>query len=261
MLGQVFFFWLFCSTCPKVRENDSLMGWSNDMRIGSTSSQSNERPPAPPGPKNFVEWYLLSYNQVSFLGWFWILYLTVSELYQKQGDYRGVFDLVWPSLSYVQTAALFEVNNTVDWSNTHNKIGSPQYLGLCKSTHYDYLDASCFSFIPRLGSQLFCSRNSYTLVFLNYGHRLVHCWMYAIRVLHLPPLRRRCTRFDLLGSIQLLPYPLSSWRIFWNDDGLSSLTLCQGNSPSLLLWSHCCCSYLYSRYIKKIIYAMIRGIY
>ncbi|ORE09777.1 PTPLA-domain-containing protein [Rhizopus microsporus var. microsporus] len=83
------------------------------MSKGSTSSQPNERPPAPPGPKNFVEWYLLSYNQVSFLGWFWILYLTVSELYQKQGDYQGVFDLVWPSLSYVQTAALFEVLHSV----------------------------------------------------------------------------------------------------------------------------------------------------
>ncbi|KAG1051283.1 hypothetical protein G6F43_006503 [Rhizopus delemar] len=67
-----------------------------------------ERPP-PPGPKNFTEWYLLSYNQVSFLGWFWILYLTISKLYETQGDYRPVFDLVWPSLQYVQTAAVFEV--------------------------------------------------------------------------------------------------------------------------------------------------------
>ncbi|KAG1509144.1 hypothetical protein G6F53_007665 [Rhizopus delemar] len=66
-----------------------------------------ERPP-PPGPKNFTEWYLLSYNQVSFLGWFWILYLTISKLYETQGDYRPVFDLVWPSLQYVQTAAVFE---------------------------------------------------------------------------------------------------------------------------------------------------------
>lgn len=67
------------------------------------------RPPPPPGPKNMIEWYLLSYNQVSFLGWFWILFLTVSEIYQNNGEYKNVFDLVWPALSYVQTAALFEV--------------------------------------------------------------------------------------------------------------------------------------------------------
>lgn len=66
------------------------------------------RPP-PPGPKNMVEWYLLSYNQVSFLGWFWILYLAVTEIQNHDGDYKTVFDTVWPALSWVQTAALFEV--------------------------------------------------------------------------------------------------------------------------------------------------------
>lgn len=57
-----------------------------------------------------IEWYLLSYNQVSFLGWFWILYLTLSELYNNNGEYKNVFELVWPALTYVQTAALFEVS-------------------------------------------------------------------------------------------------------------------------------------------------------
>ncbi|OBZ87404.1 Very-long-chain (3R)-3-hydroxyacyl-CoA dehydratase PASTICCINO 2 [Choanephora cucurbitarum] len=66
-------------------------------------------PPPPPGPKNMKEWYLLSYNQVSFGGWGWILLLTITQLYNTEGDYTKVFDVVWPALSYVQTAALFEV--------------------------------------------------------------------------------------------------------------------------------------------------------
>ena len=56
------------------------------------------------------EWYLLSYNQVSFGGWGWILLLTITQLYNTEGDYTKVFDVVWPALSYVQTAALFEVS-------------------------------------------------------------------------------------------------------------------------------------------------------
>ncbi|KAL7323381.1 hypothetical protein PS15p_211295 [Mucor circinelloides] len=43
------------------------------------------------------------------MGWFWILFITIHELYTNEGDYKGVFDIVWPALSYVQTAALFEV--------------------------------------------------------------------------------------------------------------------------------------------------------
>lgn len=79
------------------------------MYKATTQRRQEDRPP-PPGPKNFVEWYLLSYNQVSTMGWLWILFLTVSEIYNNDGDYKDVFDIVWPALSYVQTAALFEVN-------------------------------------------------------------------------------------------------------------------------------------------------------
>lgn len=63
----------------------------------------------PPGPKNFTEWYLLSYNQVSLLGWVWILFLTLTELNEQEWNYKGVFDIVWPSLTLIQTFALFEV--------------------------------------------------------------------------------------------------------------------------------------------------------
>lgn len=55
------------------------------------------------------EWYLLSYDQVMVLGWFWILFLVVSEMYLHDGEYKTVFEVVWPALSYVQTAALCEV--------------------------------------------------------------------------------------------------------------------------------------------------------
>ncbi|KAL9539291.1 hypothetical protein MBANPS3_010345 [Mucor bainieri] len=79
-----------------------------NSKTNPTQRRREERPP-PPGPKNFVEWYLLSYNQVSTMGWCWILFITISHLYNNDGDYTGVFDAVWPALSYVQTAALFEV--------------------------------------------------------------------------------------------------------------------------------------------------------
>ncbi|KAI9247349.1 tyrosine phosphatase-like protein [Sporodiniella umbellata] len=75
----------------------------------SMAKANEKRTTTMTGPKSFVDWYLLSYNQVSFMGWFWILVLTVHTLYETQGDYTQVFERVWPALSYVQTAALFEV--------------------------------------------------------------------------------------------------------------------------------------------------------
>ncbi|KAI9480483.1 MAG: tyrosine phosphatase-like protein [Benjaminiella poitrasii] len=73
------------------------------------SKMDNDTLPPPPGPRNFKEWYLLSYNQVSFLGWSWILYSTITTLHESQYDTSHLFDVVWPSLQYVQTAALMEV--------------------------------------------------------------------------------------------------------------------------------------------------------
>lgn len=57
-----------------------------------------------------AEWYIFSFDQMSFLGWFWILYLTVSEI-NNTGEYKHVFGLVWSALSYVQAAGVFEVND------------------------------------------------------------------------------------------------------------------------------------------------------
>ncbi|KAI7891819.1 tyrosine phosphatase-like protein [Mucor mucedo] len=73
------------------------------------SSRAESARPRPPGPKNFTEWYLLSYNQVSLLGWVWILFMTWTELSDHDWDYRGVFNMVWPSLNMVQTFAVMEV--------------------------------------------------------------------------------------------------------------------------------------------------------
>lgn len=83
---------------------------TNFPHVAAPTQRRREERPPPPGPKNFVEWYLLSYNQVSTMGWCWILFITVAHLYTNEGDYTGVFDVVWPALSYVQTAALFEVS-------------------------------------------------------------------------------------------------------------------------------------------------------
>jgi hypothetical protein len=55
------------------------------------------------------EWYLLSYNQVSLFGWAWIFYLAFTYILEKDGETRGVFDLVWDALTYIQTFALLEV--------------------------------------------------------------------------------------------------------------------------------------------------------
>ncbi|KAI8372749.1 tyrosine phosphatase-like protein [Radiomyces spectabilis] len=78
-------------------------------KASSAPSGSAADIPSPAGPKTLVQWYLLSYNQVSFLGWFWILFLTVSQLVISGGNFASVFDVVWPWLSVVQTAAIFEV--------------------------------------------------------------------------------------------------------------------------------------------------------
>lgn len=56
------------------------------------------------------EWYLLSYNQVSFFGWAWMFYLAASYIWNNDGETKGVSDLVWDTLTYVQTFALLEVS-------------------------------------------------------------------------------------------------------------------------------------------------------
>ncbi|KAI8984300.1 tyrosine phosphatase-like protein [Mycotypha africana] len=85
------------------------MSSTEKKTAGYSSSATRTEQRRPPGPKNFKEWYLLSYNQVSFFGWFWILFMTCYTLYLEEGDCKRVFAVVGPGLSYVQTAALFEV--------------------------------------------------------------------------------------------------------------------------------------------------------
>lgn len=57
-----------------------------------------------------IKGYLMAYNQISFLGWAWILVLTIKELVENDFDYTGVFNAVWKYLPVVQTAAALEVN-------------------------------------------------------------------------------------------------------------------------------------------------------
>jgi hypothetical protein len=51
----------------------------------------------------------MAYNQLSFLGWAWILVLAVKELVENDFSYTGVFKVVWKYLPAVQTAAALEV--------------------------------------------------------------------------------------------------------------------------------------------------------
>lgn len=52
----------------------------------------------------------MAYNQISFLGWSWILVLAIKELVENDFDYTGVFNAVWKYLPAVQTAAALEVS-------------------------------------------------------------------------------------------------------------------------------------------------------
>lgn len=56
-----------------------------------------------------IKVYLMAYNQLSFLGWAWILVLAVKELVENDFSYTGVFKVVWKYLPAVQTAAALEV--------------------------------------------------------------------------------------------------------------------------------------------------------
>ncbi|KAI7866996.1 tyrosine phosphatase-like protein [Spinellus fusiger] len=61
------------------------------------------------GAKSASQWYIILYNEASFLGWFWILYIILRQLWVTGGDYTTVFEVVWPWLKIIQSAALLEV--------------------------------------------------------------------------------------------------------------------------------------------------------
>lgn len=54
--------------------------------------------------------YLLAYNFLSWGGWFHILVIALIDLAVSGGDWEDVFEVTWPALQIVQTAALFEVS-------------------------------------------------------------------------------------------------------------------------------------------------------
>ncbi|KAI8342030.1 tyrosine phosphatase-like protein [Chlamydoabsidia padenii] len=78
----------------------------------STSDRATE----PKTKKGFLRTYLLAYNILSWSGWFHILVLVTIELAISGGDWEDVFEMTWPALQIVQTAALFEVfHSMVGW--------------------------------------------------------------------------------------------------------------------------------------------------
>ncbi|KAI9306738.1 tyrosine phosphatase-like protein [Cunninghamella echinulata] len=65
---------------------------------------------------SFIQNYLFTYNIVSWFGWFHILQLAISQLVVSGGDWTTVFDITWPTLKVVQTAAIFEiVHSLIGW--------------------------------------------------------------------------------------------------------------------------------------------------
>jgi hypothetical protein len=69
------------------------------------------------GPQGLIKAYLMAYNQISFLGWSWILVLAIKELVENDFNYTGVFNAVWKYLPAVQTAAALEVSNPSNRGN------------------------------------------------------------------------------------------------------------------------------------------------
>ncbi|CAO3597947.1 unnamed protein product [Absidia cylindrospora] len=81
------------------------------MSAKASSSPSVKKPAS-----GFIPTYLLAYNVVSWCGWLYVLQLAIAELIKSNGDWRGVFEVTWPLLQVVQTAALFEVfHSVVGW--------------------------------------------------------------------------------------------------------------------------------------------------
>ncbi|KAH8554364.1 tyrosine phosphatase-like protein [Umbelopsis sp. PMI_123] len=69
-----------------------------------------ETKPKSKDPQGAIKAYLITYNQISFLGWSWILVLAIKELVENDFSYTGVFNAVWKYLPAVQTAAALEVS-------------------------------------------------------------------------------------------------------------------------------------------------------
>ncbi|SAM03874.1 hypothetical protein [Absidia glauca] len=64
--------------------------------------------------------YLLAYNFLSWGGWFHILVIALIDLAISGGDWEDVFEVTWPALQIVQTAALFEVSSPSPLPATHS---------------------------------------------------------------------------------------------------------------------------------------------
>ncbi|KAI8139480.1 tyrosine phosphatase-like protein [Fennellomyces sp. T-0311] len=58
-----------------------------------------------------IFFYLLGYNNVSFIGWFWVMYATFFRIAVTK-DVSDVHEVVWPALILVQSSAFIEILNS-----------------------------------------------------------------------------------------------------------------------------------------------------
>ncbi|ORY96588.1 tyrosine phosphatase-like protein [Syncephalastrum racemosum] len=83
--------------------------------LTAAASQKHRNPGSGPefssASQLVIFFYLLAYNQVSFLGWFWVFYTTVYQLVTTQ-QYADVHEMAWPALIIVQSGAFIEIINS-----------------------------------------------------------------------------------------------------------------------------------------------------
>ncbi|KAG2226785.1 hypothetical protein INT45_005750 [Circinella minor] len=78
----------------------------------SGSSSSGKPREFSSGNQLFLFFYLLGYNNVSFIGWFWVMYATFFRLAVTKFQFHDVHEVVWPALILVQSSAFIEILNS-----------------------------------------------------------------------------------------------------------------------------------------------------
>ncbi|KAI9479563.1 tyrosine phosphatase-like protein [Zychaea mexicana] len=56
--------------------------------------------------------YLLGYNNVSFMGWFWVMYGTFFRIAITRFQFHDVHEVVWDALIIIQSSAFIEIINS-----------------------------------------------------------------------------------------------------------------------------------------------------
>ena len=82
------------------------------------------------GKQLFLFFYLLGYNNVSFIGWFWVMYATFFRIAVTNFQFHDVHEVVWPALIIVQSSAFIEILNSA--------FGKVYYLSFSIYYYYYY---------------------------------------------------------------------------------------------------------------------------